>query len=1351
MSSQWTDEQLEAIESRGRNLLVAAAAGAGKTSVLVERIVRRITDPDQPVDVDRLLVVTFTNAAAAEMRERISRALTGEIDRRPGSKHLHRQLALLGRASISTLHAFCLDLLRQHYYRVNLDPAFRVADETETVLIQADALEDLFERRYAGEGNALFTTLVDSYGGQRDDAVLQELVLELYLFSRSTPRPEEWLQGLPESFNLPEGASLDQLSWSGALKKGIGIELGGALSALELALRLARRPGGPGAYLANLEVEREMVFDLFQACAAGASWDSLYVAFDEIAFGRLKACKKEDADEKLAEQVRKIRDGVKKKLAVLQRDYFSRPPEELCADLRVVAPLVRELSGLVLDFGETYRRAKAARGVLDFNDLEHYCLQILEELPQNDGIKEAPMPCRELAPSPVALELRERYEEVLVDEYQDINAVQEAILQQVSRQGENDSNLFMVGDVKQSIYRFRLADPGLFLQKYVDYPTRAESGQARRIDLAKNFRSRRGVIEAVNFLFRQLMTPAVGEMEYGAGEELIYAAGYPDAQEGDIGPEEIVEIHLIERENPAAVPEPAGSPGGDEPEESAGAEGGEVEEDLDAVQKEARLVAGRIKELVEGSSGFPPLTVYDRERKACRPVTYRDVVVLLRAVTGYANTYIEEFRQAGVPAFAELATGYFEATEVETILSLLKVIDNPRQDVPLAGVLRSPIVGLNAGEMAEIRLHVRRGDYLDAVVAASLSAQGALSERLADFLCRLEGWRTAARQGTLADLIWTLYRDTGYYDFVGGLPGGGQRQANLRALQHRAQQYEATTFRGLFLFLRFIERIREGGRDLGAARFLSENENVVRIMSIHKSKGLEFPVVFVAGLGKRFNFKDLSKTVLFHKDLGLGPQLVDAETRVTYPTVAKLALKQRLKLEALSEEMRILYVALTRAREKLVLVGSARGLPGCARRWCGPVTADGWVLPDGELAGATNCLDWLMPAVARHRDGSGLRKLGLCEDLPPEFVAANGSRWKVMLDAAVSRDEADKKPDPELFERIRRMEPLGTVGPRAEVVRARLEWRYPAAFAVGRAGKVSVTELKRRFDPQAAEEDPSSRDFRPPIGGRPLFLQEERGLSAAEAGTALHLVMQNLDLTKDTGAATITEQVEDMVGWELLTREQADSVSVARIAAFFSGELGRRVLAGRRVLRELPFTLALPAAEIYPGQGEQSGEATLVSPNVDNDSGQGVLESCVVLEGHSSAMPFSQVSGIYPGQGQQSGEASPVKGFMDGQGILRGDPTTPVFSVTGMNPVPGDCNGETILVQGVVDCLVDEGDGLLLLDYKSDRIPADQPGLAADRYRGQLNLYARAVESILRRKVKEKYIYLFHLDLAIPL
>ncbi|TEB08976.1 ATP-dependent helicase/nuclease subunit A [Pelotomaculum propionicicum] len=1245
MNNQWTDEQLAAVSSRGGNLLVSAAAGAGKTSVLVERIIRRVTDPVDPVDVDRLLVVTFTNAAASEVRERIGRALAGEMARRPGSTRLSRQLAMLNRASISTLHSFCLDLLRQYFYLIDLDPAFRVADADEAALIQAGTLEELFERRYAAGDNALFTGLVDCYGGKRDDTALQEMVLAAYNFARSTPDPSGWLNRLPENFDLPDDTSFDQFIWCGVLKKSLAMELDMALSSIERALHLAGSPGGPAAYLDNLRADREMIEGLLRRCRAGVPWAELHRQFNSTVFGKLKGQKKEEAGADTAEAVRKLRDSAKKKVGGLIKEFFPRPPEELCRDLRGVAPLVRELCSLVLDFGESYRKAKAARCVVDFNDLEYYALQILAG--QGGHV-----------PSHAALSLRERFEEVLVDEYQDINAVQEAIIQLVSRQGEPQPNLFMVGDVKQSIYRFRLADPGLFLKKYLSYPAR-RGGPEQRIELARNFRSREGLISAVNFIFRQVMTPTVGEIAYDRGAELVCGADYP-AVTGQPEPDSTVELYLIERDSTEQGDDLTEKTGADDavPEEGQA----ETEEELDATQKEARLIARRIGELLRGE-GEGGLSVFDRATGSYRPAAYRDVVVLLRATAGYANTFVEEFRQAGIPAYAELATGYFEATEVETMLALLKVIDNPRQDIPLAAVLRSPLAGLNAGDLARIRLASRRGDFLDAVVAASLSGEGELADRLLSLLQKLEKWRSAARQGSLADLIWSIYRETGYYDFVGGLPGGGQRQANLRALHHRARQYEASAFRGLFLFLRFIERIREGGRDLGAGRALSEKENVVRIMSIHKSKGLEFPVVFVAGLGKKFNFSDLNKDVLFHKELGFGPQLVDAEARLTYPTMAKLAIRQQLKMETLAEEMRILYVALTRAREKLILVGSVRNLKNHARRWCSLLETADWQLPDGFLAGAATNLDWLVPALARHRDGAAIRKTGQSEGSPPVEVAADSSRWSIFFEDSQPRSEKARPASAEFLSLVSRMQPLAEEGPQAGVVKSRLDWSYPFAAAVGRASKTSITELKRRFDQRAAQEDESLRDFRPAVGRRPLFLQETQGLTAAERGSALHLVLQNLDLRGSLTPETIKSQIESMVLRELLTSEQADSVPVPRITSFFASRLGRRVLSAREVLREMPFTLVLPASEVYP-------------------------------------------------------------------------------ELTGLP-------GETVMVQGVVDCLADEGDGYLLLDYKTDRLAPEQLDQALSRYRVQLDIYARAVKNITGRKVKEKYLYLFNAGTAI--
>lgn len=1256
----WTAEQLAAIHTRAGNLLVSAAAGAGKTAVLVERIIRRITDTTAPTDVDRLLVLTFTNAAAAEMRERVGRALAARIDACPDARHLNRQISLINHACIGTIHSFCLEVIRQHFYRIDLDPNFRVADETEADLIRAEVMEELFERRYRMDEQSFFKTLVDCYGGKRDDADLQKLVLEIYGLARSTPQPMTWLKKLAADYELPEDITFDSLSWGAYLKQTINLELAGAATALETALRLCGRTTGPQAYINTLQADLEAVHNLASACGADAGWTGLSSLMNAVNFGRLKAVRDKGVDEDLKKQAVALRDQAKKQIRNLQNDYFSRQPEDFCADLSTVAPLVKELTELTRDFHEAYQKAKSINGLVDFSDLEHFCLQVLS----NDGPYG-------LAPSDVALEMRQRFVEVLVDEYQDTNAVQEALLRLVSRQGEADANLFMVGDVKQSIYRFRLADPGLFMDKYLNYLPQPGAAQ-RRIDLTKNFRSRRGVVHAVNFVFRQLMSPAVGELLYDEKAELIYGANYPGREiEGMAAGDEAddpVELHLCERgksDKHADAGVEAELMATDEDSGSNSGISAETTEDLDTAQIEARLVASRIKEIIGNSPDGGGMLIYDNEQKKYRRAIYRDIVVLLRATTGYANIFMEEFRRLGVPAYAEMATGYFEAVEVETILSLLKVIDNPRQDVPLAGVLRSPLVGLNADELAQIKLCQRQGDFFDAVLSAATMPAGEVSQRLTDFLEKLDKWRGLARQGTLAALLWTLYRDTGYYDFVGGLPGGGQRQANLRALHQRAQQYENTGFRGLFLFLRFIERLRDGVRDLGTARVLNEKENVVRLMSIHKSKGLEFPVVFVAGLGKKFNLKDLNKTVLLHKDLGVGLQFVDAENRITYPTVAKLAVKQKLRMEALAEELRILYVAMTRAREKLILVGSARNLRTHARRWCGTVAGAGWALPDGETAQANTCLDWLVPALARHQDGWKIRDFAQCDDLPPAAVAGDSSRWQVFFHDGATASEAAKQPADELYNSVCRMEPVQIAGEFADIVAQRLTWKYPVPALAACAAKASVTELKRRFDPQIEQEEESSLHYRPSFSKRPVFMQGACGLTAAEAGAAMHLVLQNLDLQDVADTAAINEQVARMSELELLTSEQAAAVPAEKIALFFQSPLGRRVLAGKKVLRELPFTMALPAGEVYP-----------------------------------------QIAA-------------------DSERI--------------------------VLVQGIIDCLVEEDDGMLLLDYKTDRITADRLEQAVSLYRGQLNLYARAVEHIYGRQVTDVYLYLFHMGLEIKI
>ena len=1178
---EWTLSQLEAVGERDKDLLVAAAAGAGKTAVLVERIIRRITDPDDPLEVDRILVVTFTNAAAAQMRQRIGAALTECLARRPGAK-TRRQLLLLNMADINTLHAFCLDLVRSHYYHLGLAPSFRVAGEDEAALIRENVLDELLEKRYE-EGDPLFLALSDDYGGEKGDDSLAELVLRLYEFSRSHPDPAAWLAGAAAAFSAP-GADLDELVWSACIRESVGLAIERTHDLLVQALAGARAPGGPAAYAAVLSGDLDMVADLRQCL--DRPWARLREAFREIAWARLPACR--EGDEELLARVRALRERAKDALKEVRERFLAREPGDILADLHRLAPAVNRLADLVREFAEAYRQAKLARGLVDFGDLEHFALRLLTG---PDG-----------APSAPARALRERYAEVLVDEYQDINPVQETILQLVSR----GANLFMVGDVKQSIYRFRLADPGLFLDKYRHFPTRP-GGRQRRVDLTENFRSRPEIIRAVNFLFRQIMTPKAGEMAYGPAEELCPGAPPPDGPLS--GP---VELYVLE------------PPEGDT-------------EDVTAVEREARLLAGRIGEMLSGRRQV-------WEEGCFRLLAPRDIVVLLRATRGVAETFLAEFRRRGIPAAADAGGGFDAATEVETVLSLLRIIDNPLQDIPLAAVLRSPLVGLSAAELAQLRL-ARPGDPFHRAARDGASRLAGTSRtRLEAFWSRLELWRAQARQGRLSDLIWRICRETGFYDYAGAMPGGAVRQANLRTLYDRARQFERTSFSGLFDFLRFVEHLREQGRD--TAGTATDAGDAVRIMSVHKSKGLEFPVVGVAGLGRSFNLRDARARTVLHKDLGIGPDVVDRELGIRYPGWAKLAIREKMVRESLAEEMRILYVALTRAREKLLLVGSVRNLAARLRDWSTYLDWPGVALPDSCLLAAGDFLDWIGPAVLRHRDWQG----------GGSPVRDDPSRWEVYCPAHAPAAPAGESPpvDAEFWALVRRGQALPVPGDVARRVGDSLDWVYPHQEAVGRPAKIGVTELKRRL---ALPDETARPLYRPVV--RPRFLQATGELSTAEQGTVWHLVLQHLDLAGDLSPAGIAAQIRTMQENLLLNEHQAAVVDPAALARLFAGALGRRLVAGR-VRRELPFGLLVAAGEVRPEPAGRSED-------------------------------------------------------------------------------------EPVLVQGVIDCLVEEEDGFLLVDWKTDRV------VDAERYRPQLDLYARAVETVFRRPVRDRYLYFLRAEEAVPL
>lgn len=1239
----WTEDQWKAIMASGQNILVAAAAGSGKTAVLVERIIKKVTSGDNPIDVDELLVVTFTNASAAEMRHRIGEALEKAIDADPQSIHLKRQLSLLNRASISTLHSFCLDVIRKYYYLIDVDPGFRIADETEGQLLRDEVIEELFEEEYGKEDNQRFFNLVDAFTNDRSDEGLKAIIDDLYDFSRSNPSPDDYLDKAVSMYDTSGSTTIEDLPFMKVLMADIELQLQGAKQLLGQGLELARMPGGPAPRAANFIDDLHLVETLLQA--KDVSWAALYEAMQYVDFKRAKICKGDDFDQQLLDKAAKLRDRAKKIVQDLKAELFSRKPESYLHDMREMQPLVAVLIELVKEFSRRFAEVKSERGLVDFSDLEHYTLEILTEAA--DSGHTSTREGRSL-PSEAALSYRTKFKEVLVDEYQDTNMVQEAILQLVTADEEAAGNLFMVGDVKQSIYRFRLAEPNLFLGKYNDFTADGEAA-GLKIDLAKNFRSRSEVLDATNYLFKQIMGVKVGEIHYDENAELKKGAPYP---EDDSYP---VELLMIDQgEAGFAEAEPDG-------ESETGVEGFDAD-DLEKSQLEARLMAKQIKEMVEGRRG-----VYNPKTKQSKPVQYRDVVILLRSMT-WAPQIIEEFKQQGIPIYANLSSGYFQATEVAIMLSLLKVIDNPYQDIPLASVLRSPIVGLDEEELAVIKISQKRGSFYEALTVfckqKPIAEHEALFAKARGFFDVLKRWRTAARQGSVSELIWQLYRETHFFDFVGGMPGGKQRQANLRALYDRARQYEATTFRGLFRFLRFIERMRERGDDLGAARALGEQEDVVRIMTIHSSKGLEFPVVFVAGLARNFNTMDLKKFYMLDKEFGFASKYINPEKRISFPSLPQHAFKRKHRMEMLAEEMRVLYVALTRAKEKLYLVGTVKEPAKQIAKWHDEASQSEWLLTEYSRASAAGYLDWIGPAVVRHQDCDPVR--GDLNQNAGENIRCHPSRWKINI---ISSGEVASYSDVKAEEQDRLLglvaagKPVNKDSQLAEAVHQQLSWSYRYNEASNHRSKQSVSELKRNHENRDEESGTQLiRSITKPILNRPKFMQEKK-MTPAERGTAMHMVMQHIDLTQPVTSQSLDAQVERMVEQELLYPEQRDGIEKKWILAFFETDIGKRLLSADKVSREVPFYLSLPATEVYPDwQGEN----------------------------------------------------------------------------------------EPIFIQGVIDCLFEDKEGTVLLDFKTDRIHDRYHGgfeqarpILEERYRIQIGLYVKAIQQVWKRPVEEKYLYFF--------
>ena len=1272
---KWTEEQWEAITEKDCNLLVAAAAGAGKTAVLVERIIRKITDPKHPVDIDRLLIVTFTNAAAAEMRERIAAAILEVLDKQPHSRNIQRQLTLLNKASIMTMHSFCLEVIRSNFQLVDLDPGFRIADATEASLIQLEVLNELFEDQYELEEVPQdFFNLLECYSGNRDDQALQNMVLGLYNFVQSSPWPEKWLEEMTQVFRVTEGLDCGETPWGKVLLESVTIELQGLKAQLERAVAILETDFGLAKYQEVFCEDWAGLDSLLRLCTAEGSgkWDALFEALGRVSFRRLPAAGKE-ADKAKQEYVKKVRDAVKKEVKRIREQLFTANSAEVLEELGSLEPMMQCLAGLVSDFSARYASRKSKKAMVDFNDLEHFCLGILAR-EDEEG---------QMVPSEVALGYKERFAEILVDEYQDSNLVQEMIVSMISRADTEKPNVFMVGDVKQSIYRFRQAKPELFLEKYHSYSL--EKGQPfRKILLFKNFRSRKEIVDGVNFLFKQIMSAHVGELEYSDLEALNAGAQYPEPEADEALLGGGVELHLLqtgEVRNEISFGEEGAEEAQETTEEGAEEAGQKTEaetEPLDNIQCEARLAARRIQELMEpaGSrdqeSGRPEgLTsrpcIFDKERKEYRSLEYRDIVILLRTTKNWSEVFMEELRLQGIPAFADTGSGFFATAEVQVILSLLQLIDNPLQDIPLLAVFRSPIVNFSTEELAEVRLADRKAALFDALVILAQEGNSQAAEKAVGFLADLKKWRDMSQYLSTDQLLWQLYNDTGYYSMVGAMPAGEQRQANLRILFERARQFEATSYKGLFNFIFFVEKLKTGRGDMGSAKILGENDNVVRIMSIHKSKGLEFPVVILSGCGKKFNLQDMNRSILFHQELGLGPDVVDYKRRLVYPSVPKQAIREKIKTETLSEEMRILYVAMTRARERLIITGTVADAEKAAAKWAQCAQVSESKLPAYEIHHGSRFLDWIGPALLRHQNGEVLREAAGVSDDFSGYLLEDPSLWNIRIwdkNQVLTGSQGDQEEKAIPFQWLEEVGATSEEGKEEEdselsrEVDRRLSWLYPYAKASQIPVKISVTELKRQFEAEFQEDTGALHPRSTRLVKKPGFLEGEKGLSAAEAGTALHFVMQHLDF--DLEAEGIEAQVEAMVAKALLTEQQAKSVDVEKVKVFLSCSLGERLRASSNVSREVPFNLSLPCQELYEDmQGEEY-------------------------------------------------------------------------------------QGETVLLQGVIDCYFEEDDEIVLLDYKTDYVPAGAEETIRERYRLQIGYYARALEMLTGKPVKDKYVYLFY-------
>lgn len=1173
MSVRWTEEQKKVIEVRNKNVLVSAAAGSGKTAVLVERILSLVcgeSENEEPLDVDRLLVVTFTKAAAAEMRERVGLALEKRLEADPENEHLQKQQTLIHSAQITTIDSFCQYVIRNYFHQIDLDPAFRIGDEGELKLLKADVVQELLEEHYGAEDpeeRAKFTEFVEAYATGKSDVAIENLILQLYEFAVSYPYPKRWLAECLEPYRAQTEEGLEHSPWMRFLMDYVNQTFADLEQEIRRMLDICRLPGGPYMY------EDAVQADLLQAqeLLGCRGYEDIRERLAELSFARLSTKKDPNVEEERKNQIKAFREGMKKSLKDLKEKFFNLPLADVLEVIQKAAPTTEVLLSLTAEFAARYQEKKRLKNLADFPDLEHLALEILVEDVHNDADGKL-----KIVPTDAAKELSARYAQIMIDEYQDSNLIQEIILNSVSK-GQDVPNVFMVGDVKQSIYRFRLARPELFMEKYHTYPQSDEAAEIR-IDLHKNFRSRREVLEGTNYVFEKLMTEAVGGITYDSAAALYLGAEMPEPEEAEqVLTEEksekkilgenrgksqrqginVPELLLLEK-NKDSLPE---------------AEDADQAELTDR-ELEAHAAADCIRRVMaEGK-------VWDRDAGAFRPVRYGDIVILLRSLTGWGDVYARVLNAAGIPAHTESRTGYFTTIEIQTLLNLLRIVDNPRQDIPLAAVLKSMIGGFTDVELAkiksaypEVKFHEACRRYAgEEKQDAECNVEIEIQKKLRNFYTNLRTYRERAEFLPIHELIEELLQTTGYGDYLAAEPAGAQREANVRMLIERAIAFEKTSYRGLFHFVRYMEQLQSYNEDFGEAGILGENEDAVRIMTIHKSKGLEFPVVIVAGLGKSFNRQDIRSRVVIHPELGVGVDWVDAALRTRTASLPKRVLQKALDLEMLGEELRVLYVAFTRAKEKLILLGSAAKLEEKMRK----------TLSFRAISTAGTYLDWVLPAAAGAENSPFAVKT----------VALEGQTEEALMQQMVKEEQREAFLRPE--------ELPGADEEYAKLLEEQLSYTYPWQDDISLRGKFSVSELKKMGQTEEEDEDTLLYPAEEIVPYIPRFMSEKEPVSGAARGTAYHRALECLDFRGLYHSEKVKEGLERLVEEGRMTREQADVVRPYDIYAFARTPLAKRMSAARdreEFHTEQPFVIQMPARELEIGC--ESDEPVLIQGIID--------------------------------------------------------------------------------------------------------------------------------------------------------